>query len=139
MQLNGRRGLIAQRVVVGIESEEERMDTASEFDCGEEAVRLPHGPTGRIRFNGTGPPPFEEVRDKPVNGGREQTDRQANRIGFVQPVETYDRLVEDLRSRRTSSCKDVPQVRPEQAVEFRFVVRLKLVAVPPKPVAAFGR
>src|SRR5947208_14790598 len=97
MQLNGQPGLIGQRVVVGIESEEERIDTASEFDCGEEAVRLPHGPTGRIRFNGTGPPPFEEVRDKPVNGGREQTDRQANRIGFVQPDSTDYTPAEELR------------------------------------------
>ena len=49
-----------------------------------------------------------------------------------------DRQQQKLRHVLFEDPKDVCQVQPKQLVKDVLVIRLKIIAVPPKPVTAFG-
>ena len=123
---------------VRIESHHEVIQVPAESDRGEESISFPHGAKRGPGINASRAAPFKKIGHHAVDRGIQEDERLLDRIGLRGDGPRTDRVVQLIGRPKAHMGPDIAEVRAKESVEFRFEIGIKIVAVPPEPIAAFG-
>src|SRR6476660_10293360 len=129
---------LSQKRRSGIEPEKEVLQIEAKTNGGKQSFGFPHCAEWRIRIDRPGPPPFEKVGHDSVDRRSQERMRLGDLVTGLEAARLAERLVEQVRRRQAGERPHVAKMCAEQPVEFFLVGGIKIVAVPPEPVASLG-